>query len=91
VAHGDFTMLLPTDPDVYAFTRTLDDVQLLVLGNFTGREVVAAVPEVDEWARAELLLGNVPPSERVGVEGQGSAAGIALAPWEARIHKRTLR
>ena len=41
VAHGDFTMLLPDDTGVYAFTRRLDDVELLVLANFTGREVVA--------------------------------------------------
>ena len=30
VADGDFTMLLPDD-DIYAFTRLLDDVTLLVL------------------------------------------------------------
>jgi oligo-1,6-glucosidase len=36
VAHGDFTMLLPDDEAVYAFTRRLGRVELLVLGNFTG-------------------------------------------------------
>ena len=30
VAHGDFTMLLPNDEHVYAFTRRLGDVELLV-------------------------------------------------------------
>jgi oligo-1,6-glucosidase len=83
VAHGDFAMLLADDADVYAFTRTLDDVRLLVLGNFSGREVVAAVPDAEEWAAAELLLGNVAPAEAP----PGSAAGITLAPWEARILK----
>ena len=34
MAHGDFTMLLPDDEQVYAFTRRLGDVELLVLGNF---------------------------------------------------------
>ena len=75
VAHGDFAMLLPDDPDVYAFTRGLDGVQLLVLGNFTGREVLAAVPDADAWAGSELLLGNVDP-----VPATPSSAGIALAP-----------
>ena len=84
VAHGDFTMLLPDDPDVYAFTRRLDDVELLVLGNFTGREVVATVPEAAEWAAAELVLGNVEPAE-----ASGSDAGITLAPWEARVLRRS--
>ena len=36
VAHGDFHMLLEDDERVYAFTRRLDDVELLVLGNFSG-------------------------------------------------------
>ena len=59
VAHGDFTMLLPDDDAVYAFTRAYADdrgeVELLVLGNFTGGEVHADVPG---WDDAELLLGN---------------------------------
>ena len=37
VAHGDFTMLLPDDERVYAFTRRLGGIELLVLGNFSGR------------------------------------------------------
>ena len=38
VAHGDFTMLLPDDDAVYAFTRRLGEVELLVLGNFSGAD-----------------------------------------------------
>jgi oligo-1,6-glucosidase len=86
VAHGDFTMLLPEDRDVYAFTRTLADVQLLVLGNFTGRDVVAAVPDAEVWAGAELLLCNVEPAPATH-----GPTGIALAPWEARVYRRSLR
>lgn len=36
VVHGDFTMLLEEDERVYAFTRRHEDVELLVLGNFSG-------------------------------------------------------
>jgi oligo-1,6-glucosidase len=82
VAHGDFTMLLPDDDAVYAFTRAYTDdrgtVELLVLGNFTGDEVRA---EVDGWAGAELLLGNYPDAPD-DVE--------RLRPWEARVYRRTL-
>ena len=56
VVDGDFTMLLPDDPHVYAFTRRLDDRELLVLGNFTGER--QAVDVAEEWAGATLLLGN---------------------------------
>jgi oligo-1,6-glucosidase len=55
VALGDFTMLLPEDERVYAFTRRLDDVELLVLGNFSGDP---ATPAIDGWDDAEVLIGD---------------------------------
>ena len=80
VAHGDFTMLLPDDPVVYAFTRRLADVELLVLGNFSSEPVTADVPSAAEWAAAELLLANYPPC--------GDVPALVLRPWEARVYRR---
>ena len=80
VAHGDFTMLLPRDATVYAFTRRLADVELLVLGNFSSEPVTADVPAADEWAAAELVLANYPPV--------GDVATLELRPWEARVYRR---
>ena len=54
IADGDFTMLLADDERVYAFTRALDGVELLVLGNFTGDEVIVDLPG---WEDAEALIG----------------------------------
>jgi len=78
VAHGDFTMLLEDDPVVYAFTRRLDDVELLTVANFSGEPVRPDVPGLDGWLGAELLLGNVPDS-----------TGPELAEWEARVYRRS--
>jgi oligo-1,6-glucosidase len=78
VVHGDFTMLLPDDPVVYAFTRRLDDVELLVLANFSADPVLAEVPNAAGWDAAELVLGNLAPSP-------AAVATAALRPWEARI------
>ena len=80
VAHGDFTMLLARDPIVYAFTRRLADVELLVLGNFSSEPVTADVPAADEWAAAELVLANYP--------AVGDAVTLELRPWEARVYRR---
>ena len=55
VAHGDFTMLLGDDERVYAFTRRLDEVELLVLGNFSADPVT---PPIDGWEDAEVLIGD---------------------------------
>ncbi len=80
VAVGDFTMLLATDPTIYAFTRSLDATTLLVLANFSGE--TAAVPIGDEidagWADAELVIGNYP----------ADSGGWTLRPWEARVLRR---
>lgn len=81
VVDGDFTMLLPDDPKVYAFTRALADVTLLVVANFSGESEPAPVPEESEWAAAELVLGNYPAVDR-------AAATLLLRPWEARIYRR---
>ncbi|WP_219419436.1 glycoside hydrolase family 13 protein [Pseudonocardia nigra] len=82
VVHGDFTMLLPDDPVVYAFTRRHGEVELLVLANFSDGPVTAALPDAAAWDGAELQLGNLPdvPSE---------AASAPLRGWEARVLRRT--
>jgi oligo-1,6-glucosidase len=78
VAYGDFTMLLPNDEQVYAFTRGYEGVELLALGNFTGETVAVDLPG---WAAAELVIGNYPPD--------GNRRDIVLRPWEARVYRRT--
>jgi oligo-1,6-glucosidase len=80
--HGDFTMLLPEDPVIYAFTRRLGAVELLVLANFSDAQANAAVPDLPEWDEAELLLGNLP-------DAPTAPASAPLRPWEARILRRT--
>ena len=94
---GEFRMLLPDDEDIYAFVRRLGDVEMLVLGNFSGAEVRADVPDADSWAAAELVLGNYPVDDAVdnavdspvdnGPQSAGPR-GITLRPWEARVYRR---
>ncbi|WP_309134319.1 alpha-glucosidase [Cellulomonas sp.] len=81
VALGDFRMLLPEHPHVYGFTRTLDDVQLLVLGSFSGEEQTVDVP--DGWDEtAERVLGNYDVAAALG------GGAVTLRPWEALVLRR---
>ncbi|GIF17924.1 oligo-1,6-glucosidase [Actinoplanes tereljensis] len=73
VVDGDFTMLLPNDERLYAFTRKGESAELLVIGNFTGETVEA---EIDGWAGAELVLSNLPVN------------GLTMAPWQAVVYRR---
>ncbi|MCO8273322.1 alpha-glucosidase [Actinoplanes sp. TRM 88003] len=78
VVDGDFTMLLPNHEQLYAYTRRLDNTELLVIGNFSGDSVRAEVDEA--WSGADLLLTNLPEAPE----------DWTLAPWQAVIYKRSL-
>ena len=82
VAHGDFTMLLPEHEQVYAFTRRLDDVELLVLCNVSGETVRLDLPDAGAWTGTEIVLTNSP-------HGGTSGGETRLGPWETRVHRRT--
>jgi oligo-1,6-glucosidase len=78
VVDGDFTMLLPTDERLYAFTRRLDRTELLVIGNFSPDPVRAEIDDAETWADAELLLTNTDPPPH----------DLTLGPWQAVIYRR---
>jgi oligo-1,6-glucosidase len=79
VVEGDFELLLPDDPHLYAFRRHFCDHELLVVANFsaTQQDWSTDVPA----AGFELVLGNV---DGVALRGATSP----LQPWEARILSR---
>ncbi|WP_426997472.1 glycoside hydrolase family 13 protein [Pseudarthrobacter sp. N5] len=77
VSHGDFTMLLPDDKHIYAFTRSLPGAAMLVLGNFSS-EVRTAGLRDGVWAGAAQVLGNYPDD-----------ASLRLRPWELKVLHRS--
>jgi oligo-1,6-glucosidase len=86
VAHGDFSMLLEDDERVYAFTRRLDDVELLVLGNFSADRVEAAI---DGWDGAEVLIGEGSGVVLGPWEGRVLRRTSAAGPDRPRIAPRS--
>jgi len=82
VAHGDFHMLLPDHPQVYAYVRRLGDSALLVLANLSGDPATIDVPDAGRWRGSEVLLTNV-------AGGEALSARCTLQPWEARVHRTT--
>ena len=80
VVHGRFRMLLPEDEQVYAFTRSHEGTELLVVANLSSDDGVKPdLTAAGDWSDAELLLTNVP--------GSSAGAEAPLGPWEARIHR----
>lgn len=80
VALGDFTLLAPDHPRLYAFARRLGDDELLVVANASEEELDLAEAGVPVPVEAELLLGNVPGRE-------GPAVAGVLRGWEARVYR----
>ncbi len=81
VAHGDFTMLAPDDEQVYAYTRCWDGAELVVVANVSGRTATVPADVAERLEDATLVLGNV--------EQQTDLDAGKLAPWEARVLRRT--
>jgi oligo-1,6-glucosidase len=78
--YGDYQDLDPTDPKVYAYTRTLETNQFLVVENFSSQPTTYTLPNHLKAAH-QLLSDYAAPAE-------DQASTLHLQPWEARIYKQ---
>ena len=75
---GKFDLLLPEDEQIFAYTRTDQETEMLVCANFTGEPAIC--PLLAQWKDAGVLIHNY--------EGD---AGEELQPYEAVILLRERR
>jgi oligo-1,6-glucosidase len=75
LVYGKYTLLDPQNPDLYAYTREYEGKKLLVVLNFTDKEIQLALNGID-LAKTQLLLGNYP---------EVSGKSEVLRPYEAKI------
>ncbi|MFE4949766.1 alpha-glucosidase [Leifsonia sp. NPDC056665] len=78
VADGDFTLVLADHPQLFAYTRERNGSRLLVLANLSGEPAHYDPAELDGWAGAALVLGNLDDSAGRGLSG-------SVEPWEALV------
>jgi oligo-1,6-glucosidase len=86
VALGDFTMLLADDPQVYAFTRELGGVRLLVLANWSSAHADVEVPDGAAWTDAGVLLASGSSARPSCPDADGH---WRAAPWDAVVLRRS--
>ena len=79
VSLGDFEMLEPEHPTLYAFTRSLGQETLLVVGNFSAVPLGLPLAVAGELVIGKLVIGNY---------GEVPDAAGALRPWEVRVVRR---
>ncbi|MEO2051171.1 MAG: alpha-glucosidase [Allomuricauda sp.] len=56
LVYGNYELLMPEHPTVYAYTRTMDDTKLLVLLNFSKESSTVSLDEA--WAASPILINN---------------------------------
>ncbi|GIO62773.1 glycoside hydrolase family 13 protein [Paenibacillus cineris] len=79
--YGEYTLLLPLDPDLYVYTRTLEQDTVLVILNFFDDTPVMEWPKTLRGMSRDLLISNydLPP------DAEGDR--IQLRPYEARVYR----
>jgi len=82
VTDGDFELLLPDHPAIWAFVRRGAGAELLVAANFSAAAVKAPLPLDDGWAAARVVLANLPG------DPLRPLPDLELRPWESLVWRR---
>ncbi|NGM83622.1 alpha-glucosidase [Paenibacillus sp. 7124] len=84
IVYGEYRLLLPLHPEIYAFTRTFEDRQLLIVLNFFDRSPVFDMPQDLSPDGMELLISNYPSAKGEDLRK------LPLRPYEARVYIKTI-
>jgi oligo-1,6-glucosidase len=82
---GDFELLLPEHPAIWAFLRRTAEAELLVAANFSADVVDADLTLDADWADASVVLTSLD-----GDAPLQPPPGLKLRPWESVVWRRTL-
>lgn len=80
LTYGTFDLIYPEDKNVFAYTRTLDDEQFIILGNLSHDKVTLKTDDKLNLAIEKQVLNNYPIDKQ-------SADVFTLMPFEARVYK----
>jgi oligo-1,6-glucosidase len=85
---GEFELLLPEHPAIWAFLRRTAEAELLVAANFSADVVDAdltlAPSQAGDWADASVVLTSLD-----GDAPLQPPPGLKLRPWESVVWRRT--
>lgn len=78
--YGEYRLLLPLDPHIFAYTRTFEDETLLIVLNFFAETPTFKCPDRLCERPREFLFGNYEP-------GVVQGSDFELRPYEAAIYR----
>lgn len=80
IVYGSYDLLLPDDPELYVYTRTLGEEKLLVICNFYGNTRKFELPESWETDYMDLMIANYEKRD-IGRE-------MEIRPYEAVVFRK---
>lgn len=80
LTYGTFDLIYPEDKNVFAYTRTLEDEQFIILGNLSHDKVTLKTDDKLDLTKEKQVLNNYPIDKQ-------SADVFTLMPFEARVYK----
>lgn len=81
IVYGTYQLLLADHPQIYAFTRTLENERLLVVLNFSRQPALFELPGEFAPTQSQLLIANYP------VNAGEDRQHLSLRPYEARVYR----
>ncbi|MFD1849070.1 glycoside hydrolase family 13 protein [Oceanobacillus bengalensis] len=77
--YGSYELILENHDQIYAYTRTLEDENVMILVNLFEEEAVYNLPEEIKSMDAELLISNYADAK--------NELELTLRPYEARVYR----
>ena len=78
IVYGHYELLMPESEELYVYTRELENEKILVICNFTEKEVKYTLPE--EFENGKILISNY--------DKMSADAEMELKPYEAVVIKK---
>ncbi len=70
IVYGDYKLLMPDSEELYVYLRSYQGEKLLVMCNYTAREIAFRIPEELQGRTGEVLISNY-DRDRTGMEDAG--------------------
>lgn len=83
--YGEYKLILENDEQIYAYTRSYESEQLLVVLHFGEKEARFNLPEDVTFTTAELLISNYDEAGRVF--SQEEIQKFNMRPYETRVYR----
>ena len=77
--YGSYDLILADHPQVYAYTRTLEEHKVLILANLTGKPARCEFKNLSVNSENLLLSNHAVPAH-------GDASKLELRPYESRVY-----